>query len=145
MLTDVCTINGWTTDATRYIRIYTPTTERHNGTAATGFRITDNGTGEPMRIVVSFLRIEGLVVKATIDSISGIADVGIPAGVGDIRVSQCIVFTSQAGTATGVGIDFRNVPAAVVIRVWNNIVYDFTNSTVTGYGIGLSSTTAVAY
>src|SRR3990170_1219772 len=29
--TSICVINGWTTDATRYIEIKTPVSERHDG------------------------------------------------------------------------------------------------------------------
>ena len=38
-LEDYLNINGWTTDNTRYIKIYTPASERHNGTASQGFKI----------------------------------------------------------------------------------------------------------
>ncbi len=38
---DNVTIDGWTTGASNYIKVYTPQSERHNGVAGSGFRLND--------------------------------------------------------------------------------------------------------
>ncbi len=42
-LNDKVTISGWETTAADYIKIYTPASERHNGTAGSGFRMCKSG------------------------------------------------------------------------------------------------------
>ncbi len=52
-------IAGWTTDATRYIKVYTPTSERHTGVADTGYRLTVAGVWA-MQIREEHVHLEGL-------------------------------------------------------------------------------------
>lgn len=143
-LTDEVTLSGWTTDATHYVRIYTPTAERHDGTASTGFSITDNGIASPISVsTCGHVRLEGLVIKST-GNISAIVDPGASSSVRDVRVSNCVV-VSVSGTSEGYGLDFNASHANTVLRLWNNIIYDFNSGAGGGYGIGFLSSTAVAY
>jgi hypothetical protein len=70
-------IDGWTTSATKYIRIYTPTSssevgfsQRHYGIAKTGFRLAptvDAGDDSyaVLRIMDEYVRIEGVEIDGT--------------------------------------------------------------------------------
>lgn len=145
---DTLTLSGWTTAAGQYIRIFTPQAQRHAGTIASGFRLTQNGSDGAIRLAEEFVRIEGLVVLITDVGDNGIGDVGIPNAAGDIRISHCVVAStlSPVSTQTGRGLNFSSLAATPVLKAWNNIIYDFGNGgSSTGFGISLISSSAVAY
>ncbi len=55
------TIDGWTTDATHYIHIYTPISERHHGVYDTSkYRIETVNNATPLAVSEGFVRIDGL-------------------------------------------------------------------------------------
>jgi hypothetical protein len=70
--TTAVTIDGWTTSATNYIKVYTPTSaseagtsQRHTGKAGTGYRLAPDtdAPGTPYRILginEEFVRVEGI-------------------------------------------------------------------------------------
>jgi len=59
-LNDVPTIAGWTTDSERYVKVYVPSAERHNGTPATGFYVyTDQNYGYPLKVSQNYTVVEG--------------------------------------------------------------------------------------
>ncbi|MEK6532237.1 MAG: right-handed parallel beta-helix repeat-containing protein [Deltaproteobacteria bacterium] len=64
-------ISGWVTDPTRYIKIYTPTAERHTGVAGTGYRLVV-ASAQPLRVRESHVRIIGLETKAVTAGYSGL-------------------------------------------------------------------------
>lgn len=141
-LADICTIFGWTTSATNYIRIFTEAAERHDGTVATGFRLTDSGTDTAIRIAEEFVRIEGLVIHDT-GNHGCISDVGA-SGTGEIRVDSCIG-KSDTGTSSSFCFSFGSTGASIVVVLRNNIAYDFRNATSGGFGYGFLSSSCVAY
>jgi hypothetical protein len=53
-------LSGHTTDATRYIRIYTPLSQRHNTLAGTGYRLQANSFNAALKIVDAYVRVEGI-------------------------------------------------------------------------------------
>lgn len=57
-------IDGWTTDSTHYIRIYTPTAERHNGTPETGYRKDVSGLNIGIWIREPDVILEGIALVA---------------------------------------------------------------------------------
>ena len=66
-------IMGYTTDATRYIRVYTPTasnevgvSQRHSGVFGTGFQINAPTNAHVIQATDNYVRIEGLVIQATV-------------------------------------------------------------------------------
>jgi hypothetical protein len=119
-------IDGWTTDATRYIRVYTPTAERHDGKYNNSKYRLEITSANGIDVFESFVRLEGLqimVTEATSTARRGILLRGL---VGNYRISNCIVKGVLSGTATGHGIEaFGDSP----LRIWNTIVYDFVNGT----------------
>jgi hypothetical protein len=69
-------IDGWTTGAANYIRIYTPTiasevgvSQRHNGTAGSGFHLkpvaNPGGSYSVLRIYDDYVRIEGVEIDGS--------------------------------------------------------------------------------
>ena len=87
--TTACNINGWTTTASDYIRIYTPAAERHDGTAGTGYRIGGALSGGTISINEAYVRIEGVEVYNDPAATNGDC---INALVGtDIRIDDCLL------------------------------------------------------
>jgi hypothetical protein len=136
-------ITGWTTGASSYIRIFTPTStgevgtsQRHNGTKGTGYVLKPN-TSSPgeflsgIDIQEDYVRIEGIEIDGSTitngQSVSGIQTVNIAAS-SDIRIDKCLIhdFTSTTGAnypfAVGIKIDEGS------LLITNNIIYDMTNT-----------------
>ena len=65
-LDDRVSITGWTTDASNYVKIYTPISERHTGTLYSGFTIV-NGISNLKTLITSqnYTHIEGIAVHCT--------------------------------------------------------------------------------
>ncbi len=60
-LSDNLTLSGNTTDATRYLRISVPPSERHNGTTGTGFKLAGTLTvSDSGYVTVEYLEVSGL-------------------------------------------------------------------------------------
>src|SRR3990167_873473 len=93
--TTAVVIDGWTTDATRYIKVYTPISERHDGKWNTGKYRLDETTGSGIKNNENYVRIDGIQIKVTrsAGSATGIEldDVDTGSG-GDIRISNCILW-----------------------------------------------------
>ncbi len=137
----------WTTDATRYVRIYTPTdtsevgvSQRHDGRAGTGYRIAPTGPAGArffnfIYVGTGNVRIEGLEIDGT-----GLTNAGSVRGIminrdgnpmADVRISHNLIHDitnttdwDGAGPADLMGIRIQDVDNATV---WNNIVYNLTN------------------
>lgn len=61
------TISGWTTDATRYVRFYTPSGQRHRGYYGTGYRIQQGGFNS-ITIQSPYFRFEGIAINGSLTS-----------------------------------------------------------------------------
>ncbi len=146
-LDDTVFINGYTTGPNNYIHIYTPTTtsevgtsQRHDGTAGTGFRMVPV-TSTPSSLV-NFVRIDDDHVRITGIEIDGssitnaqeITGVSISSSVSpssDIRLDKLIIHDIQSQDGTGGDAD----PIGIHIgdgnvRLSNSIIYDIVQTTV---------------
>jgi hypothetical protein len=153
-------INGWTTDSTRYIRIYTPylpyevgVSQRHKGVwdatkyvIRSSYASIDIGDGSAG---TNSVWIDGLQVW--LDSVTGNGNSGIlvtQTGVANHRFSNNIVRGVDSTSYDNYGIAFYGAGAGSVARIWNNIVYDFSGAS-RGYGIvaggGSNAFTAYVY
>jgi len=131
-------ISGWTTSSTNFIKIFTPTTkaevgesQRHNGVwrdSAYTLHITNS-----VAIVnsVSFVKIEGIQILLTINVLGsgkgGITNNGQPGG--DVSISHNILKSDTTGTTSsfsGITTGSSSNDTSI-LRVWDNIVYDFYN------------------
>ena len=138
------TVDGWTTGASNYIRIYTPTnastecnqSQRHDGKWNTGKYILSVTAASTNCILINdeYTRVEGLQISTNVSGAIWMR--GITANTlsspSNIRISNNIV--RQQGTTTDInsaGILLNDIDAT--FYVWNNIVYDFSVSN--HYGI----------
>ncbi len=110
---------GWTTDATRYIRVYTPATERHAGVWSTSkYRIETTSGTTPIFADAVDLRLEGLQIHQTTATTT---EYGILLENAQAWISQCLIRLSYTGTGAGKGI--YQYDAGTGSKWWNNIVY----------------------
>ena len=124
------TILGWTTDATRYIKIWTDPTEsyRHNGVwDETKYRLvwsSGYATGA-LYIQALDIKIDGLQIYDNQDSYTGngIRIPSISNGL-NIEISNNIIRGRYTGSSTHHGI-YIDSSSTGNIYVWNNIFYDF--------------------
>lgn len=147
--TSQVTIDGWTTDATRYISINTPSAERHDGKWNTSkYRLVVSGSYSGVIVVrESYVRIDGLQVHNTIvEAASGITFPNIDFTTSsDVRISNCIVrgTTDTDGIGTTVGIGSTSNIGGDNLRywIWNCIIYDFKTSSGSTAGNGIQQGT----
>lgn len=124
--TTAVTINGWTTSADDYIKIWTDPTEsyRHNGTYQTGnkYRL-DVTDGNPCCFVQeNYVRFEGIQIKLSSATAAGryvINCNGITSS-NDIRFDKCII--NQGGSASYSARGFGFDDADIILRISNTIV-----------------------
>lgn len=134
-------INGWTTNATHYIKIYTMPESRHNGKWDTG-KYRMERAGDIIWVREDFIRINGLQFK-TMSTSGNPAAINIPAVTlnsgYDIRISNNIIQAAVSGTASNPrGINDYNGSISGDVRIWNNIIYNHSFNN-TGSGINISS------
>lgn len=113
---------GWTTGASNYIYVYTDSTARHNGiytgeanSKAKAYRLVTNGS--VLRTYEDYIRFEGLQLKNT----PGVSDTFWSYADGELHFSHNILSYSR----TGINLETPNTSGSVIIKVWNNIVYQF--------------------
>ena len=132
------TINGWTTDAARYI-VITNSTSQHDGkrydSAANAYRLDVTGSSA-ITVSEDFVRIYGLQVKVSVSAasifygvLSGTLDVG-----STITIGNCI-FTSGA-TANGSVIAIGISDADVSFNVYNCLIHGLLINSSRGIYVG---------
>jgi hypothetical protein len=156
------TIHNYTTDATRYINIYTTAACRHPGNWDTSKYRIDLGTdGYAMQCAVTNLRLTGLQVNMTW---AGGGDFAwpirfapdTPSEAVDIRINRCILRSDDTpGLMMGVGLSGTYRVANTIVynqaasagrtgiefsaSNWDTYCYIY-NCTVHGYGTGIAGT-----
>lgn len=134
--TTAVTVSGWTTNATHYIRIYSPVwtnevgaSERHNGVwDTTKYRL--EVASEVLRVSDRFVRIDGLQVRLTADivNVGGIVFTG-GTGVAEFEVSNSIVRGNGVGVQDiRIGVNLYQMGSGV-LKLWNNVIYDWAGGT----------------
>lgn len=112
--TTPCTIAGWTTTSSFYIRIYTPSAERHDGTTGTGYQLQSNGFEVGLTVTEENVRIEGIEFYSG----SNHQDLVVfnASGTCDIRLSYCL-FSGQSMSQ----FDLLECSAGSgTWKIWNN-------------------------
>lgn len=138
--------DGWTTDATRYIRVYAATGHQHSCKAYTGYRIAFDGFGRGIDIREEYMRVEGIGFRS-FDAGSSPGDRAFHienAASGDVRISKCWLntftndesFIRAFGSTSGVKI-FNNMAhvagtgtASSINTQGNGTYYMYNNSLV---------------
>src|SRR3989344_1234060 len=113
--TAAVTISGWTTDATRYIKIYTTPSARHDGK----WNTTKYHRTETITVSEEYVRIDGLQSQVT-GSARGYFVYG-STGTGEIHISNAYVDTAL------IAYDIYTV-GALTVRIWNSISISTTNN-----------------
>jgi len=126
--TTAVTIDGWTTDSTRYIKVWTDPTEsyRHAGTYPTGnkYRIEAavGSWGAVISSEESYVRVIGIAVYLRYADEGQTAAVSINAYSGESYISANIC-KMEDGYQSGIGIR----TAGGTAYIYNNIIYGFDN------------------
>ena len=129
-------ITGYTTGPANYIRLYTPTSsaevgvsQRHQGVIGTGFQISQTNQ-DIIQIYDAYVRVEGLAIQATVTTTGWRGGIqSYPATTpNDVRISHNVIKGVVTAGNPAYGIMF-GTNAGDVHRVWNNVVYNFPNST----------------
>jgi hypothetical protein len=150
------TIDGSTTDATRFIKVVGATTARHNGIyGSVGYRLETNSTA--INIQDNWTEIDGIQIKSTravAGSVFGIS-ISLTSNT-TIKVSNCIIQCNPSGGATITAINLNQ--ATTTLKAFNNIIFGTNisgsigitsqfstnvysyNNTLVGLGIGLNRT-----
>lgn len=110
--TTAITVSGWTTDATRYIKIWTDPTVgyRHGGGSydATKYRMDCSLSHQTSLILVQegYVRIVGLQFRATLTNWSEAYGIRLDAdSAAALYVDKCIFTINNAGSGANVGMD----------------------------------------
>lgn len=122
------TIDGWTTVATGYIRIYTPSAERHTGVLSSGYRLVLNPAFDTvLRINEDFVRLEGIAVRHSTSAFNASERAIFNSNAGgtrDIRITECLVTGGITSIESSGG----------VLKAINTIVFGGTNGISTSGG-----------
>ena len=130
-LDDAPVIDGWTTDDTYYIKIYTPTSERHNGTAGTGFWLkgqTDSWRGS-LEISDPYVAVEGLEITSNLTNTYHCIGIDVGSHTGWVKISHCLLHDATVNSPHGIRV--ANIGT---LYAWNNIIYNIDNGS-SGTGI----------
>ncbi|RKY33526.1 MAG: hypothetical protein DRP78_07390, partial [Candidatus Omnitrophota bacterium] len=139
------TVEGWTTGADNYIKIYTPVssievgvTQRHSGVWDDGkYRITTNQGYNTVTIAESYTQISGIQVQSSTNADN--TRRGIYAhtlGVASLKINNNIVINGNASATDRRGISVSTETSAPHY-IYNNILYGHTGSGIsldTDYG-----------
>ena len=123
--TSAVTIDGWTTDANHYIKIYTTPEARHDGKWNTNKYRLETSDVDCITNYESYVRIDGLQIKLTTSTEQYAVWMKCSSGNSDIRISNNIIRGVVSGGSYVTGINFWNSASGTVGKIWNNIIYGF--------------------
>lgn len=146
-LSATLTITDWTTAATNYLRIYTPTSsvevgvsQRHDGKwNANKYYISRTMAGNysyALNVSEEYVRLDGLQVMQINSAYSDnrTISIGTATAESDVRISNNIVRGDISGSAgTAKGISYYATPATA--KIWNNLVYGFNVGASAGFHV----------
>jgi parallel beta-helix repeat protein len=137
--TTYVTIDGWDTDATHYIKIWTDPAEnyRHQGKWDLGkYRLEADPTYAVIYNLEGYIRIDGLQIYNTHNTTNYAMGIWSTTYTSNAYISNNIVkgTSSDAGTSNNAGIYFDSGTS----YVWNNIIYNINgNSGGSTRGVGI--------
>ncbi|VAW31870.1 hypothetical protein MNBD_CPR01-34 [hydrothermal vent metagenome] len=131
-------IDGWKTDATHYIKIYTTGAARHSGKwDDTKYRL-EVGHTTAIKSMEEYVRIDGLQISMNLNyQSSKVGLLIIPQSTpAEVRVSNNIIKEITNYALAGIDAHYLTGSQLWTLKAWNNIVYGFGSSN--GRGIYLS-------
>jgi hypothetical protein len=137
------TISGSTTDATRYINIYTPDADRHDGKWNTAkYRLEPTDTATALRIEDEYVRVRGLQIQIQSPTAARIeVSYGFVSDTSDNYLEQCIIRGSGANSA-GLSV---GASTSGNLKVSNCLIYDCTTSFAGGIRYNATNCTLYVY
>ncbi len=128
--TAVVDINGWTTAAANYILVTTDISNRHDGTAGTGYRLipSSNPASAVLTISEEYVRIIGIAISAPIYNRGSDYDLvsASPSGACRIDFGYNLIHDGHnagAGGNNAMRITFSG-SATQVVNIYNTLVFD---------------------
>ncbi|HAI74134.1 TPA: hypothetical protein DCL22_01990, partial [Candidatus Moranbacteria bacterium] len=141
------TINDWTTSVDSFIKIYTPTRSDEVGTSQRHLGVLDTSkyriavtSGRALLLQDPHINIEGIQIDSSGSDNDGIRIYNVATVGAVFQLSNLIIKGNAISASDGIGIDSQTQSST--IKIWNSIIYDFTNS---AYGINISSGSQTAY
>ncbi|RLJ00711.1 MAG: hypothetical protein DRP06_01315 [Candidatus Aenigmatarchaeota archaeon] len=133
--TDAVVVDGWTTGADNYIKIYTPvsssevgTTQRHNGKwNSDRYRLEVSVDADAIKVLDSYVMCEGIQIESP-NYASRYGIVIQDNGNNNLNVSHCIVKASNSSQTDCEGINFRGTSSRPNYA-YNNIIYGYAGGT----------------
>lgn len=123
--TTAVAIGGWTTDATRYIRIFTPSGERHDGKWNTSkYRLSVSAEfNYPLILSEEFVRLEGIQIEQThSNGVACVQTTGVAAAASsDNRLTECLLRTASTRTTADTGSVIQHGAGKLTLR--NSVIY----------------------
>jgi len=117
--TTAVVIDGFTTDATRYIKIYTPPAERHSGiidASPSGYYWLNTDSGETIRVSDNHVWIDGIYI----DNTNSTAIRGYSWTV--LKISNCVLAGGGPGGGGGMFTGADNFGSTNTTYLWNNVI-----------------------
>jgi hypothetical protein len=137
------TIDGWTTDATRYIKIYTTAAARHNGKWDDNKYRLVSSSGSVIDINEDYVRIDGIQVKTTSTGVVwGLFDMGttLTVSANEIRIQNVLGVGNSSATDSQFGC---YCGTNVNLNIFNSIFYGFPNVGISAIICSDSATTLI--
>jgi hypothetical protein len=138
----VVNIDGWTTDATHYIKIWTDPSEnyRHQGVWSDSKYHLSAGGAVVFKINEDYVKVDGLQFNAT----GNYRAVDLLISSGTVEVSNNIIKSTYASGNTGAGIRVYLAAGnfSGIAKIWNNIIYDYWGSAGNAITVGGGGTQA---
>lgn len=138
-------LDGWTTDATRYIRVYA--VDIHSGSWTTSAYRLAIAAFSPFNLYEAYTRIEGIQLDAQGQTTYAPYGIRILSGATHCRIERNIIKNTYSGTnADGLN---RGINCALSIGdpvyISNNIIYGFDEIEAVGNSTGIHTGNATAY
>ncbi len=120
-------IDGYTTDPTRYIKIFTAVAARHSGVYNTDYYRIVRSVGDfPLDIRDDYVWVDGIQIQYTVATETttyGLYVNGTASGANAIDISNTIIKGVISNTVLPYGMRVFDINA--IIRMWNCILYGF--------------------
>lgn len=141
-LDDLCFIDGWTTSASYYSKVYTPASERHDGTVAgRGFYIkSTSGAADvyPIYLCDPYIIIDGIKAYKTSTNWASGAVISISNVVpsNGCTVKNCLLIQESGGGSASILYSGADAANGYGPKIYNNILAS--NSSTCNYGLAIS-------
>ncbi len=148
------TINGFTTDSTRFIKIWTDPSEnyRHSGTYPSGNKYSiEAANGIAIKVSDEYVRLIGIAISVSSSTTNciGIRVSDYTVGTGTLTIDKCVIRCSSCmaeSSSMGIYLADSSQPATIT----NTIIYGFykssvNNTAIYGYGPNINIYNCTAF